>query len=105
MRGRIGVMIGLDLDDDAADAVHQHRRANQIGSDFMHAAGKERTLELPAKTVTGSARHNSVRGNAALSHSRGLQMTGKGLKMRRGCQYAKGGGLTRRAVAIPGQAD
>src|SRR5947208_3004400 len=37
MRGGIGVMIGLDLDDDAADAVDQKRRADQIGRDLMHA--------------------------------------------------------------------
>src|SRR5207248_9487891 len=48
MRGRIGVMIGLDLDDDAADTVYQQRRADQIGGDLVHAAGKERALARAA---------------------------------------------------------
>jgi hypothetical protein len=63
-------MIGLDLDDDAADAVHQQRRANQIGRDLMDAAGKERPLQRPARRLTGRARGASVGGNAALSHSK-----------------------------------
>ena len=50
MRGRIGVMIGLDLDDDAADAVHQQRRADQVGRDLMHAAGEEGALERFAQS-------------------------------------------------------
>ena len=41
MRRRIGVMIGLDLDDDAADAVDQQRRADQVGRHLVHAAGEE----------------------------------------------------------------
>src|SRR6266404_1796793 len=45
MRGRIGVMVGLDLDDDAADALEQQRRADEIGSDRVHAAGKETSAE------------------------------------------------------------
>ena len=45
VRGRLGVVIGLELDDDAAHAVEQQRRANQFGRDLVHAAGKE----LPAK--------------------------------------------------------
>src|SRR5258708_36840089 len=32
MRGRIGVMVGLDLDDDAADRLEQQRRADEIRS-------------------------------------------------------------------------
>jgi hypothetical protein len=45
MRGRIGVVVGLDLDDDAADTLNQQRRADQIGRDLMYAAGEERSLE------------------------------------------------------------
>ncbi len=41
MRRRIGVVIGLDLDDDAADALEQQRRADQIGRDLVDAAGEE----------------------------------------------------------------
>ena len=45
MRGRIGVVVGLDLDDDAADALEQERRADEIGGDRVHAAGKETSAE------------------------------------------------------------
>ena len=46
VRGRIGVVIGLDLDDPAADAVDQQRRADQVGRDLVDAAGKERATEV-----------------------------------------------------------
>src|SRR5690606_6146911 len=45
MRRRFGVMIGLHLDDDAADAVDQQGRADQVGSDIMHAAPEKRARE------------------------------------------------------------
>ncbi len=38
-------MVGLDLDDDAADALEQQRRADEIGGDRVHAAGKEASAE------------------------------------------------------------
>src|SRR6266436_8729313 len=60
MRGRFGVMIGLDLDDDAADAVNQQSRPDQVGRDLVHAAGKERTLERPAQLGCGSIRRDGV---------------------------------------------
>jgi hypothetical protein len=41
VRRRIGVVIGLDLDDAAADAVEQKGRADQIGRHRVHAARKE----------------------------------------------------------------
>ena len=41
VRRRIGVMIGLDLDDEAADAVDQQRRADQVRRHLMHAAVKK----------------------------------------------------------------
>ena len=46
VRRRIGVVIGLDLDDQAAHAVEQQRRADQVGRDLVHAAGEEGRLEL-----------------------------------------------------------
>ena len=41
MRRRLGVMVGLDLDNDAADAVDQKRRADQVGRDLVHATVKK----------------------------------------------------------------
>src|SRR5262249_47284979 len=41
MRRRIGVVVGLGLHDDAADALEQQRRADEIGGDDVHAAGEE----------------------------------------------------------------
>ena len=38
VRRRIGLVIGLDLDDAAADAVDQQRGSDQVGRDLMHAA-------------------------------------------------------------------
>src|ERR1700732_3914840 len=75
VRRRLGVMIGLDLDDDAADAVHQQGGADQVGRDLMHAASKESTFEL----FTGRGR------GSVLGHSR---------------WYAKTESRPRRAVAV-----
>ena len=74
MRGRIGVMIGLDLDDDAADTVYQQRRADQIGGDLVHAAGKERALERPAEVLAHRTRHIPIGWDAALIHSAGQRV-------------------------------
>jgi hypothetical protein len=41
MRRRVGVVIGFDLHDDAADAIDQESRANQIGRHLMHAPIKK----------------------------------------------------------------
>ena len=49
VRRRVGVMIGLDLDNDAADAVDQQRRADQVGRDLVHAAGEKRALQRLAE--------------------------------------------------------
>ena len=51
----IGLMIGLDLDDDAARALEQQRYADQIGGDGMDAAGekppaKQESLRHPRKS-------------------------------------------------------
>jgi len=44
MRGGFAMMIGLDLDNDAADAADQKRRADQVGCNFMNAAAEKRAL-------------------------------------------------------------
>ena len=41
MRRRVGMVIGLDLDDHAADAVDQQGRADQVGRNVVHGAGEE----------------------------------------------------------------
>ena len=41
MRRRFGVVIGLDLDNDPADAVDQQGRPDQLGRDQVDAAVKE----------------------------------------------------------------
>ena len=62
MRGRIGVMIRLDLDDDAADTVHQQGRADKIGGDLVHATREERAFERFAEFSVGCG---SVLGHSA----------------------------------------
>ena len=39
---RVVAVVGLDLDDRAADAVDEQRRADQLGRDLVDAAGEER---------------------------------------------------------------
>ena len=56
-------MIGLDLDDDAADPIDQKRRADQVGGDLMHAAAEERALQRLAQKGRDGG------GGGALSHS------------------------------------
>ena len=41
VRGRILVIVRLDLDDHASDAVEEQRRADQLRSDVVHRAGEE----------------------------------------------------------------
>ena len=55
MRGRLRVMIGLDLDDDAADAVDQQRRPDQVGRDLENATVKKRAFQRLAETRDGRA--------------------------------------------------
>ncbi|MGY3117802.1 hypothetical protein ACVWXQ_001739 [Bradyrhizobium sp. S3.14.4] len=38
-------MIGLDLDDEAADAIDQHGGPDQVGRDLVDAAAEKRTLQ------------------------------------------------------------
>ena len=45
MRGRVGVMIGLDLDNDPAGATEQECRTDQIGRDLVDAAVEEAFAE------------------------------------------------------------
>ena len=45
MRRGIGVVIGLELDNHAADTIDEQRRADQIGRDFEHGTIEKR----PAK--------------------------------------------------------
>jgi len=47
-RGIIG-MVGLDLDDNAADAINQQRGPDQIGRHFVHAAVKKRAFQRLAE--------------------------------------------------------
>jgi hypothetical protein len=48
MRRRIRLIVGFDLDDDPANAVHEESRANQIGRHFVHASCEEGLLQPAA---------------------------------------------------------
>src|SRR6516162_10868895 len=54
MRGRVGVMVRLDFDDDPADAADQKGRADQIGRDHMYAAREKAAAQLLAEGWRGS---------------------------------------------------
>ena len=54
MRRRVGVVISLDLDDDAADAVHQQRGANQVRRDLVDAAVEEGAFQRFAGLLLAS---------------------------------------------------
>jgi hypothetical protein len=41
MRGWVGVVVGLDFDNNAAGAVDEQRRADQLGRNHMHRAVKK----------------------------------------------------------------
>jgi hypothetical protein len=56
MGGRLGMMIGLDLDDDPADAIDQHGRTDQIGRDLVDAAAEEGALQGFAEPRRGGFR-------------------------------------------------
>ena len=87
MGGRLGVMIGLDLDNDAADAVDQQRRPDQVGRDLMHTAAEEGALEGFAQIGGGRAW-----GWADLSHSKqgwkGEKCVGNGNMLKQAGQQA-----------------
>ncbi|MGY4288952.1 hypothetical protein ACVWXO_008172 [Bradyrhizobium sp. LM2.7] len=56
VRRRVGMMIGLDLDDEAADTVDQHGRADQVGRDLVDAAREKGALQRLAEPWCGSIR-------------------------------------------------
>ena len=56
VRRRLGMMIGLDLDDDPADAVDQHGRTDQVGRDLVDAAVEKAALQGLAQPWCGSLR-------------------------------------------------
>src|SRR4029077_655837 len=56
MGGRVGVMIGLDLHDGAADAAKEQGGADQVGRDLVHAAAEEGTLEGFSEARRGGLR-------------------------------------------------
>ncbi|MGY4236567.1 hypothetical protein ACVIIW_005514 [Bradyrhizobium sp. USDA 4449] len=56
------MMIGLDLDDDAADTVDQHGRADQIGRDLADIAVEKGPLQELAQPWCGSLRNWSHSG-------------------------------------------
>ena len=47
------MVIGLDLDDDAADAIDQQRGPDQVGRHLMHAAVKKRAFQRLAEARGG----------------------------------------------------
>ncbi|MGY3459041.1 hypothetical protein ACVWW5_004491 [Bradyrhizobium sp. LM3.4] len=49
MRRWLGMMIGLDLDDDPADAVDQHGRTDQVVRDLADVAAEEGALQRLAE--------------------------------------------------------
>jgi len=49
MRCGIGVVIGLDFDDDATNVFEQQRCPDEIGGDSVHAAGEEISAKEAAR--------------------------------------------------------
>src|SRR5262249_49275983 len=78
VRRGIGVVIGLDLDDDAADALEQQRRADEIGRHLVHAAGKEFSAEQ------GCHWGYRLRGRPCLAHGLGNAPYKRSLR----CEYS-----------------
>jgi hypothetical protein len=72
MRRRIGVVIGLDLDNPAADPVNHNNRADQVGRDLMHAAGKEWRAKSGGSHIDVAVQQDESCGAAAtcLQHFR-----------------------------------
>jgi hypothetical protein len=56
VRSRVQMVIGLDLDDDTADAVDQERCSDQVGGNLMHAAIKKRAFQRLAEARGGNGR-------------------------------------------------
>src|SRR5215213_1889929 len=53
VRGRVQMMIRLDLGDDAADAIDQKRRPDQVGGYLMYAAIKKQAFQRLAEARGG----------------------------------------------------
>jgi hypothetical protein len=73
MRGRVQMVISLDLDDDAADAIDQQSRPDQVGRDLMHAAAKERTFQRLAEARGGGIGQLRIWSHFQVRISRGTQ--------------------------------
>ncbi len=67
MRRRVGVVIGLDLDDHSAGAIEQKHRADQVGRDLMHRAVEERAGQFTGHAIT--YRELGVKGEG-IAHTR-----------------------------------
>ncbi len=52
--GRVGVVIGLDLDNRAPDTIDQQRRSDQVRRDLMHAAVKKCSMKSSAVRCFGA---------------------------------------------------
>jgi nucleoside-diphosphate-sugar epimerase len=64
VRGWIGVVIGLRLDDDAPDAIGQQGRANELGRDHMHAAREEPAPERHEDQILSTAPKDGISNSA-----------------------------------------
>jgi len=64
VRGRIGVVIGLHLDDGAPDAIDQQGRANELGRDHMHAAREEPAPEWHEDQILSTAAKEGISNSA-----------------------------------------
>ena len=85
VRGGILVVVRLDLDDHAADAVDEQRGADQLGRDVVHRAREELTRERVTRACPASSRSEATPGRA---------------ETRRRCRYAeKSAGDDREAQA------
>ena len=49
----IVLVVGLDLDDRPSHAVHEQRRADQLGRDLVHRAREERARQLLPRSGQG----------------------------------------------------
>src|SRR5947209_6761361 len=60
VRRRIGMVIGLDLDDHAADAIEDEGSADELGCDRMYAAREETAAEQAGhRAISTAARQRS----------------------------------------------
>src|SRR4029077_18981413 len=64
VRGHIGVVIGLHLDDGTSDAIDQQDRANELGRDDMHAAREEPAPERHEDQILSTAAKEGISNSA-----------------------------------------